>query len=99
MARLKMDGRNGALRYVDRRGKARSQGGRLSYLYGRVFADALLTGWGHDFEIRVAGGAWHRLTDTPEEVAAMLASHPLSRRRLARLAKRSDYVLRAEETS
>lgn len=96
MPPLKMDSRMGQLRYVDRRGKIVVLSGRLGFLHERRFADALLTGWGHDFEIRVKGGMWHPLTETPEEVANKLFHDPLSRRRLLRLAERPDYVLKGK---
>lgn len=93
---FKVDGQAGAaLRYVDRRGKRRYKTGRRSFLYGRVYVDALLTGWGHDFEMRVThDGPWHRLALPPEQAARQLEAHPLSRARLRRLQRRPDYVLR-----
>lgn len=94
---FKVDGRHGAvLRYRARDGRMRVTSGRRTFVYGRVFVDALLTGQaapGEPYEMRVTkDGPWHKLTLTPEEAAAALAADRLARRRLARLARRPDYV-------
>lgn len=95
---FKLDGRGGAqLRYTAKDGRVRRSTGRRSYVFGTVFVNALLTGQARDgvYEMCVTrDGPWHRLTLTPEEAAAKLAAHPLGKRRLARLARRRDYVLR-----
>lgn len=100
---FKIDGRQGAqLRYTDKRGKVRRSTGRRTWVFGRVFTDALLTGQAPDgvYEMRVTpGGPWHRLTLTPREAADRMAQSPFGRRRLAQLAKRADYVLKNDAGS
>lgn len=92
---FKIDGSHATLRYTDRRGKLQVRGGRRTFLYGRVYVDALLTGWGTGFEMQVTrGGPWHKLALPPEQAARQLGEHPLSRGRLRRLQARPDYVLR-----
>lgn len=94
-APFRIDGRIATLRYIDRRGKQQVRAGRRSHLYARVYVDALLTGQGTDFEMQVTRrGPWHRLALSPEQAAAQLAKHPLTRGRLRRLSARPDYVLK-----
>lgn len=91
-----VNGQNGArLRFIDRRGKRQVRTGRRSFLYGRIYVDALLTGHGSEFEMKVTpDGPWHRLALPPEQAVAALSKHPLSRGRLRRLRARPDFVLK-----
>lgn len=90
---FQINGRGGTLRYTDKRGKRRVVSGRRHYLYGRTYVDALLTGWGTDFEMRVShAGPWHPLRLTPAEAEQLLAANRLARGRLRTLQRRSDYT-------
>lgn len=85
-----------ALRYTARDGRRRTTRGRRSFVYGRVYVDALLTGQAIDgvYEMQVTrDGPWHRLRLAPEDAAAALGANALSRGRLRRLRQRADYVL------
>lgn len=90
---FKVNSTTATLRYTDRRGQQRVVSGRRHYLIGRIVCDAVLTGWGHDFEMRLhRTGPWHPVRITPDEAAAYLASHPLTRGRLKILRARPDYT-------
>jgi hypothetical protein len=93
---FKVDGQHGAaLKYTGRDRRERLASGRRTFVFNRIYLDALLTGQSVDgvYLMRVTkDGPWHKLGLTPEDATQLLDAHPLSRRRLDRLRKRSDYV-------